>query len=133
MAAGGRLALETVNIRLTRDFVATRAGLVAGEYVRLSVQDTGPGMSPELAERALNPFFTSKDKRAHMGLGLSMVYGFICQSGGYIEIDGGEGRGATVDIYFPRGEEVTAEPVEDEAAQDLAAQKGLGSAGRRRA
>ncbi|MCH7796417.1 MAG: PAS-domain containing protein, partial [Proteobacteria bacterium] len=54
MGAGGRLTLETVNIRLTKEFVATRAGLLAGEYVRLSVQDTGQGMSPELVERALN-------------------------------------------------------------------------------
>lgn len=115
MEGGGRLTVETVNIRLTREFVATRAGLAAGEYVRISVQDTGLGMAPELVERALNPFFTSKDKNAHMGLGLSVVYGFTNQSGGYIEVDGGEGRGATIDLYFPRGEELSAAPVEDDS------------------
>ena len=119
MGAGGRLTLETVNIRLTREFVATRAGLVAGEYVRLSVQDTGQGMSPELVERVLNPFFTSRDKSAHMGLGLSVAYGFISQSGGYMEIEGGEGRGATIDLYFPRGEELMAEPAGDETLEGL--------------
>ncbi len=133
MSAGGRLTLETANIRLTRDFVATRAGLLAGEYVRLSVQDSGPGMAPELVERVLNPFFTSKDKNAHMGLGLSVAYGFISQSGGFIEIDGGEGRGTTVDIYFPRGEELVAEPAEDETLEGRSVEGDMRSAGKRRA
>jgi len=122
MDGGGRLTVETVNIRLTREFVATRAGLAVGEYVRISVHDTGPGMAPELVERALNPFFTSKDKNAHMGLGLSVVYGFTHQSGGYVEVDGGEGRGATIDLYFPRGEELSTVPIEDET-QDGASDK----------
>ncbi len=133
MGAGGRLTLETANIRLTREFVATRAGLLAGEYVRLSVQDTGQGMSPELVERVLNPFFTSRDKSAHMGLGLSVAYGFISQSGGYMEIEGGEGRGATVDLYFPRGEELMAEPVEDETLEGLSLEGDGRSADKRRA
>ena len=133
MGAGGRLTLETVNIRLTKEFVATRAGLLAGEYVRLSVQDTGQGMSPELVERALNPFFTSRDKSAHMGLGLSVAYGFISQSGGYMEIEGGEGRGATVDLYFPRGEELMAEPTEDETLEGLSLEGDRRSPDKRRA
>jgi signal transduction histidine kinase len=131
MEGSGRLTVETVNIRLTREFVATRAGLATGEYVRISVQDTGPGMAPELVERALNPFFTSKDKKAHTGLGLSVVYGFTHQSGGYIEVDGGEGRGATIDLYFPRGEELSAEPVEDETRDE--AERASRAANRRRA
>lgn len=133
MDRGGRLTVETANIRLSRDFVATRAGLVAGEYVRISVQDTGPGMTAELVERALNPFFTSKDKSAHMGLGLSVAYGFANQSGGYIEIDGGVGRGATVDLYFPRGEELAAEPVEDETPDDVSIQNEAAASGTRSA
>lgn len=133
MRAGGRLTLETANIRLTREFVATRAGLLAGEYVRLSVQDTGQGMSPELVERALNPFFTSRDQSAHMGLGLSVAYGFISQSGGYMEIEGGEGRGAKVDLYFPRGEELVAEPVEDQTLEGLSLDGDRGSPDKRRA
>jgi len=133
MDGGGHLTVETVNIRLTREFVATRAGLAAGEYVRISVQDTGPGMAPELAERALNPFFTSKDKNAHMGLGLSVVYGFTHQSGGYIEVDGGEGRGATIDLYFPRVEEISAGPIEDENRRGTEAERAPRTAAKRRA
>jgi signal transduction histidine kinase len=133
MESGGRLTVETVNIRLTREFVATRAGLAAGEYVRISVQDAGPGMAPELVERALNPFFTSKDKNAHMGLGLSVVYGFTHQSGGYIEVDGGEGRGATIDLYFPRGAELSAAPVEDESRDGAEAESTARAADKRRA
>jgi len=133
MEGGGRLTVETVNIRLTRDFVAIRAGLAAGEYVRISVHDTGPGMAPELVERALNPFFTSKDKNAHMGLGLSEVYGFTHQSGGYIEIDGGEGRGATIDLYFPRGAELSTEPIEDQSQHGTEAERTARAAGQRRA
>ncbi len=133
MDGGGRLTVETVNIRLTREFVATRAGLAAGEYVRISVQDTGPGMAPELVERALNPFFTSKDKNAHTGLGLSVVYGFTHQSGGYIEVDGGEGRGATIDLYFPRGEELSAEPIEDKTRDGAEAERAGRAAAKRRA
>ncbi len=133
MEGGGRLTVETVNIRLTREFVATRAGLAAGEYVRISVHDTGPGMTPELVERALNPFFTSKDKNAHMGLGLSEVYGFTHQSGGYIEVDGGEGRGATIDLYFPRGAELSAEPIEDQTRDGAEAEPAARAADKRRA
>jgi signal transduction histidine kinase len=133
MEGGGRLTVETVNIRLTREFVATRVGLAAGEYVRISVQDTGSGMAPELVERALNPFFTSKDKNAHMGLGLSVVYGFTHQSGGYVEIDGGEGRGATIDLYFPRGEELSAAPIEDETGDRTETGPAARAADKRRA
>ena len=120
MTAGGRLTVETANVRLGRDFVSLRSGLTAGEYVRVAVQDSGPGMTAELADRALNPFFTSKGGQGHLGLGLSAVYGFAGQSGGYVEIEGGEGRGATVNLYFPRVEEITLETPEDEAAKDAA-------------
>lgn len=133
MEGGGRLTVETVNIRLTREFVATRAGLAAGEYVRISVHDTGPGMAPELVERALNPFFTSKDKNAHIGLGLSEVYGFTHQSGGYIEVDGGEGRGATIDLYFPRGAEPSAEPIDDQTRDGAETEPAARAANQRRA
>ncbi len=133
MNGGGRLTVETANIRLSRDFVATRSGLAAGEYVRISIQDTGQGMSPELAERALNPFFTSKDKNTHLGLGLSVAYGFANQSGGYIEIDGGQDRGATVDLYFPRAEEVSTTPIEEDVAKRLASGGGNPPAAKNRA
>ncbi len=133
MSGVGHLTVETANIRLSRDFVAARSGLSPGEYVRVSVQDTGQGMSPELTERALNPFFTSKDKNTHLGLGLSVAYGFANQSGGYIEVDGGQGRGATVDLYFPRAAEVSTTPVEEEVAKRLASGGGNRPAAKNRA
>jgi signal transduction histidine kinase len=76
--------------------------LSPGEYVRVSVEDTGPGMSVEMSQRALNPFFSSKNDDAHDGLGLSFVYGFVGQSGGYMEIRSGIGEGARVELFFPR-------------------------------
>ncbi len=90
-------------------------------------------MSPELVERALNPFFTSKDKTMHLGLGLSVGYGFISQSGGYFEIDGDEGRGATIDLYFPRGQENSAKPGADETLECIPLAGGTDSEGKRRA
>jgi signal transduction histidine kinase len=98
----GRIELETANLRLDRQFAARRPGLTAGEYVRISVSDDGPGLSPELAERAFNPFFTSKPGRRHTGLGLSVVHGFVSQSGGHVEFREGTEAGATIDIYLPR-------------------------------
>ena len=104
MEEGGQLVVETSNVRLTKEFVSVRSGLVQADHVRLTVKDNGPGMSPELAERAFNPFFTSRPDDRHLGLGLSMVYGFVSQSGGYIEIREDEAPGTTIDIYFPRAE-----------------------------
>ena len=68
-----------------------------------------------------------------MGLGLSVVYGFTHQSGGYIEVDGGEGRGATIDLYFPRGEELSAVPIEDETRDRTEAARAARAADKRRA
>jgi CheY-like chemotaxis protein len=102
MGGQGRLLLESENLRLDREFVAGRPGLALGDHVHLSVRDQGPGMSQEMLERAFNPFFTSR--RDHLGLGLSVAYGFVRQSGGYIEIESGEDGGTTVHLYFPRAE-----------------------------
>ena len=99
---GGRVAIESANVRLSREFAASRSGLGRGEYVRVSVEDDGPGMSADMSQRALNPFFSSKNGDGHDGLGLSFVYGFVGQSGGYMEIRGGIGEGTRVELYFPR-------------------------------
>ena len=95
---------------------STRPRLTVGDYVRLTVQDSGPGMSPELAERAFNPFFTSKPNRQHMGLGLSMAHGFITQSGGHIEFRDAGAGGTTVDIYLPRSKQASM-PAEEKEQQ----------------
>ncbi len=104
MEQGGRITLRTANRRLDRRFVASRCGLSAGDYVCLTVGDTGPGMTPAVAERAFNPFFSAKGA-AFSGLGLSVVRGFVEQSGGYMEIVGGESAGASgavIEIYLRR-------------------------------
>jgi hypothetical protein len=72
--------------------------------VKISVSDSGPGMTSEVAERAFEPFFTTKEARGSAGLGLSMVYGFIRQSGGYVTIKTKLGVGTTVTMYLPRAD-----------------------------
>ena len=102
MEGKGLLVIETANVRVTRDFTAARSGISVGDYVRLSVEDSGTGMSAELAGRALNPFFTSKAPAKHEGLGLSVAYGIARQSGGFLEIDACRDGGTRVELYLPR-------------------------------
>ena len=109
MAAGGRLAIETAN----RDVKAAEARLLEiapGPYVELRVRDTGVGIPIELQGRIFEPFFTTKPKGAGTGLGLSMVYGFVRQSGGVITVDSAPGRGTTFSLLLPRTEDATAQP-----------------------
>jgi nitrogen-specific signal transduction histidine kinase len=85
MPEGGRLTLEAANVRHGQDRLAVPGSAGYAQYVRLSVRDSGPGMAPGFAERAVAPFFTTKTGAAHTGLGLAMVYGFMSQSGGRME------------------------------------------------
>ncbi|QVM99424.1 ATP-binding protein [Pseudomonas rhodesiae] len=94
-----------------------------GEYVRLSVADTGVGMSPAIQSKVFEPFFTTKRDGHGTGLGLSMVFGFVRQSGGHVDVCSEEGKGTVVQLYFPRslGEEcleVPAEPVVSECGRE---------------
>ena len=91
-----------VKTSIDQQAAAMEQDLNAGEYVLLSVSDTGQGMSPEVAARAFDPFFTTKPIGQGTGLGLSQLYGFVKQSGGHARIHSEEGRGTTVRIYLPR-------------------------------
>jgi PAS domain S-box-containing protein len=101
MPDGGRITIETANKRLD-DRAAAERDLPPGQYVSLCVTDTGAGMTPEVVARAFDPFFTTKPLGAGVGLGLSMIYGFVRQSGGQVRIHSEPGLGTTICLYLPR-------------------------------
>jgi PAS domain S-box-containing protein len=101
MPNGGRLIIEATNVCIDRHAVALNVEATPGDYVLLTVSDTGSGMSPDVVARVFEPFYTTKGNRG-TGLGLSMVHGFVKQSGGYSKIYSEPGRGTTIRIYLPR-------------------------------
>lgn len=116
MPDGGRLTIETVN-RTLDAAEAAELGLAAGDYVALTVADTGSGMSDEVAARAFDPFFTTKGVGKGTGLGLSQVFGFARQSGGHVAIDTAPGRGTRVTLLLPR-HDAPAQAIEDRVDAD---------------
>ncbi|SAK51313.1 sensor kinase/response regulator fusion protein [Caballeronia temeraria] len=102
MSGHGKLTIEAGNASLDETYAMRNADVSPGQYVMVAVTDTGAGMSPEVQERAFEPFFTTKREGQGTGLGLSMVYGFVKQSGGHVKVYSEQGHGTTVRIYLPR-------------------------------
>ena len=113
MRGNGVLTISANNVTLAQTQRQGRDQPAPGDYLVFSVTDTGVGMPPEVVEHVFEPFFTTKPDGHGTGLGLSMVFGFVKQSGGHIAIDSAVGRGTTVQLYFPR----CAESVPDDAAE----------------
>ena len=108
MPDGGSLTIELNNATVGPENVRRMVDIAPGDYVRLAVTDTGTGMSAEVRAVAFEPFFTTKPVGQGTGLGLSMAYGFVKQSGGHIQLDSEPGRGTAVLIYLPRSDKAEA-------------------------
>ena len=110
MPDGGMLTVETSNAALDEAYTHRLRDLKAGQYVCVSVTDTGAGMSPDVLSKAFDPFYTTKPIGQGTGLGLSMIYGFAKQSQGHVKLYSEPGRGTTAKVYLPRHHSVAAAP-----------------------
>lgn len=102
MEGQGKLTIELSNTMLDDAYVRAHDEVTAGQYVMLAVTDTGSGMAPEIIDKVFEPFFSTKSEGKGSGLGLSMVYGFVKQSGGHVKIYSEVGHGTTIKLYLPR-------------------------------
>ena len=116
MPRGGTLVVETGRAILDQDYARTAGDVTPGRYAMIAVSDTGMGISAEHLPRLFEPFFTTKGPGQGTGLGLSMVYGFVKQSGGHVKVYSEVGRGTAVKMYFPEatGTPAVATPVPED-------------------
>lgn len=120
MTGGGKLVLQTTNCILDEEFCESNPGMAPGEFVVLSVSDTGEGILPELQERIFEPFFTTKEQGKGTGLGLAMVFGFVSRSNGFIKVESEINIGSVVKIYLPRClEELPPEKEPEQQAESM--------------
>jgi PAS domain S-box-containing protein len=117
MPEGGKATLECANVHVDERYAAQHPGIKPGQFIVLSVSDTGSGMSPETLSRAFEPFFTTKAAGHGTGLGLSQVFGFVKQSGGHLNIYSELGQGTTVKMYFPRAYRELDKVIQDTPAE----------------
>ncbi len=110
MDKGGRLTFTLSNVTLDAAYASLHADVLEGQYVLLTITDTGHGMERDVIDQIFEPFFTTKREGEGTGLGLSMAYGFIRQSAGHIKVHSAPGAGTTFKIYLPRSLEKLAEP-----------------------
>ena len=112
MPNGGKLMIETGNIRVTEEYARTQAGFTPGDYVMVAVSDNGIGMSRDTQAHIFEPFFTTKERGKGTGLGLATVYGIVKQNRGFVNVYSEVNHGTTFRIYFPRvvGEMESVEP-----------------------
>jgi CheY-like chemotaxis protein len=120
----GTIRIQTANVDLTKEEASRFLNATAGQYVRITVQDTGCGMTPAIIERLFEPFFTTKGEKRGTGLGLAVVYGIVQTHSGFIDVESSVGEGSTFRVFLPVYKQKVAESRTISYAPNLTAGKG---------